>query len=132
MINGRMRSHHIADKLGMSTSWTMLPSRAFSKIARFSETTGESVAANALEYTVDGGAGGVEILDWYRQHPGSFWVFLSYDNYLNFGETDQAYDNLNKYSEVVEVFFSDFSYTVNKRGGSNHDLWDISVSLEEV
>jgi hypothetical protein len=28
MINGRMRSYHIADKLTMSTSWDMLPSRS--------------------------------------------------------------------------------------------------------
>jgi hypothetical protein len=33
---------------------------------------------------------------------------------------------------VLEVFVSDFSYNVVKRGGTNHDLWDISISLEEV
>jgi hypothetical protein len=72
------------------------------------------------------------LLDWYKQHPGSFWVFLSYDNYANFGSAESSYSNLNKYSEIVEVFFSDFSYTVNKRGASNHDLWDINITLEEA
>lgn len=133
MINGRMRSHHVADKRSITVSWTMLPSRAFPALADFDATTGEvAEALRGLEYTVDGGAGGVELRDWYKQHPGSFWVFLSYDNYLNFGTDDAAYGNLNKYSEIVEVFFSDFSYTVNKRGASNYDMWDVNVTLEEV
>lgn len=133
MVNGRMRSHHIADKRTISVSWTMLPSRAFPGVANFDAATGEvAEALKGLEYTVDGGAGGVELLDWYKQHSGSFWVYLSYDNYLNFGTDDSAYNNLNKYSEIIEVFFSDFSYTVNKRGASNHDMWDVNVTLEEV
>lgn len=133
MINGRMRSHHIADKRTISTSWTMLPSRAFPGVPSFDYASGEvAEALRGLEYTVDGGAGGVEMLDWYRQHSGSFWVFLSYDNYLSFGDDEEAYNNLGKYSEVVEVFFSDFSYVVNKRGASNYDMWDVTVTLEEV
>jgi hypothetical protein len=32
----------------------------------------------------------------------------------------------------MEVYFADFNYTVVKRGGANHDLWNISVTLEEV
>jgi hypothetical protein len=133
MINGRMRSHHIADKKTISVSWTMLPSRAYPTIPEFDAATGlVPEALKGLEYTVDGGAGGVELLDWYKQHPGSFWVFLSYDNYANFGSAESSYSNLNKYSEIVEVFFSDFSYTVNKRGASNHDLWDINITLEEA
>jgi hypothetical protein len=39
---------------------------------------------------------------------------------------------LNEYQEVVEVFVSDFSYNVNKRGSNTHDLWDVTISLEEV
>jgi hypothetical protein len=62
----------------------------------------------------------------------AFWAFLSYDNYVNFGNDEDSYLNLNKYSEIVEVFFSDFSYTVNKRGGSNYDMWDVNVTLEEA
>jgi hypothetical protein len=42
------------------------------------------------------------------------------------------YQNLATYSEVLEVYFSSFTYNVVKRGATNHDLWDISISLEEV
>ena len=133
MVNGRMRSYHIADKKTISTSWTMLPSRAYPTLPNFDANTGAvSEALKGLEYTADGGAGGVELLDWYKNQTGSFWVFLSYDNYVNFGNDEASYSNLNKYSEVIEVFFSDFSYTVNKRGATNYDMWDVSLSLEEV
>ena len=133
-INGRMRSYHIADKLTIGTSWSMLPSRAYHQRPEFDTTTGKSsdFGNRSLEYTTDGGAGGVEILDWYENHKGSFWVYLSYDKYSNFGKDDAAYEQLKKYNQIVEVFISDFSYTVSKRGGSNFDFWDISVTLEEV
>jgi hypothetical protein len=84
------------------------------------------------QYTTDGGAGGVEVLDWYNNHPNSFWVFLAYDNYSNFQNTEDPYSHLKKYNQVVEMFISDFSYTVDKRGTGNYDFWDISLSLEEV
>lgn len=134
MINGRMRSYHIADKTSINVSWTMLPSRAYSTIADFDEATGESPYknSNTQEYTTDGGAGGVELLDWYNTHQGSFWVYLAYDNYKNFGDDAAAFNNLNKYSEVIEVFFADFQYSVERRGGSNYDFWNITLSLEEV
>ena len=139
MINGRMRSYHIADKLTISASWNMLPSRAFSSIANFN-SSGKSTMSSDFgkpgssdnSYTSDGGAGGVELLDWYNNHKGSFFVYLSYDNYKNLGSDAESFNKLNKYSEVVEVFFADFSYAVNKRGGSNYDFWDISFTLEEV
>jgi len=134
MINGRMRSTHIADKLTLSTSWTMLPSRSFYTNPDFNPSTGKSEFSgnNSLEYTSDGGAGGVEMLDWYENHQGSFWVYLSYDKYSNFGKDDNAYGHLNQYSQLVEMFFADFSYSVEKRGATNHDLWNISVTLEEA
>jgi hypothetical protein len=139
MINGRMRSYHIADKLEISASWSMLPSRSYSSLPNFSED-GKSEYygknryqnSDAQEFTSDGGAGGVELLDWYEKHNDSFWVYLAYDKYTNFGKDSGAYTNLQKYNEVVEVFFSDFSYGVAKRGGSNHDFWNISLKLEEV
>lgn len=155
MINGRMRSYHIADKLELSTSWDMLPSRAFPGDPNFqtednslyldavgkSEYTAKKYANGTTnssfngvhnQYTSDNGAGGVELLDWYENHQGSFWVYLSYDKYSSYGKMSGAYGNLGKYSQVVEVFFSDFSYTVQKRGGSNFDFWNVSLSLEEV
>ena len=133
-INGRMRSYHIADKLSMSLSWNLLPSRGFFLPADFNPTTGASPYKNVTgqEYTADGGAGGVELLDWYENHKGSFWMFLSYDKYNNFGKDSAAYGHLAQYNQIMEVYFSDFNYTVVKRGGGNHDLWNISVTLEEV
>jgi hypothetical protein len=133
-INGRMRSYHIADKLSMSLSWNLLPSRGFYLPADFSPTTGTSPYKNVAgqEYTADGGAGGVELLDWYENHKGPFWMYLAYDKYNNFGKDTAAYDHLAQYNQIMEVYFADFNYTVVKRGGGNHDLWNISVTLEEV
>lgn len=136
-INGRMRSYHIADKLRISTSWDMLPSRSFALPPEFAGS-GDGIGAsqysgnNSMQYTTDGGAGGVDLLEWYEKHQGSFWVYLAYDKYNNFGQDAEAYGNLHKYNQVVEVFFSDFQYSVVKRGGTNHDFWNVSVSLEEV
>ena len=182
MINGRMRSYHIADKLTLSTSWDMLPSRSFKIKPNFNASaipdfnndgTPEAVynkatkSGNSYQYgkrspesrlsngqinpadttfaqlpntttlsdqfTSDGGAGGVELLEWYSTHQDSFWVYLSYDKYTNFSEEDEnRYDRLGQYNEVIEMFISNFSYSVEKRGGLSHDLWNISVSLEEV
>jgi hypothetical protein len=144
MINGRMRSYHIADKLNISTSWNMLPSRAYSGKANFNSSgksamTGQRGLPSSLdmEFTTDGGAGGVELLDWYDNHKGSFWVYLAYDKYTNFEDTDGSstdnrFNNVNKYNEVIEVFFSDFSYSVVKRSGLNFDFWNVSFSLEEA
>jgi hypothetical protein len=99
-----------------------------------SVSQGKSVYSsnNLYEYTTDGGAGGAEILNWYNTHPGSFWVYLAYDNYPTFGNEESSYNNLNKYNEIIEVFFSDFNYSVVKRGGTNFDLWNVSLSLEEA
>jgi hypothetical protein len=139
MINGRMRSYHIADKATLSVSWDMLPSRSFSSMANFSAITGRTSNTRSgqpgsedTSYTTDGGAGGVEILEWYNNHKGSFWVFLAYDNYKNFGDGSSSYSKLGVYNDVVEMFITDFSYSVVKRGGSNHDLWNVSITLEEV
>ena len=134
MVNGRMRSYHIADKLTIATSWDMLPSRSYYLRPDYVQETGKSAYANdrSLEYTTDGGAGGVDLLKWYENHKGSFWVFLAYDKYSVFGDDDAAYGNLGKYNQLIEMFISDFSYTVVKRGGITHDFWNISVTLEEV
>jgi hypothetical protein len=177
MINGRMRSYHVADKLILSTSWTMLPSRSFTTKPNFNESgipdfnNDGTPEADGYEYgrripqsannpgdnsfvelestptifeinnttifsdqfTSDGGAGGVELLEWYSTHQDSFWVYLAYDKYTNFLEDDEnRYNRLGQYNEIREMFISNFSYSVEKRGGLKHDLWNISVSLEEV
>ena len=134
-INGRMRSYHIADKLTISTAWEMLPSRSFAVAPEFQNLTEtnpgklKSPLGKDQQYTSDNGAGGVDLLDWYENYQGSFWVFLAYDKYTNLnGERDR----LQEYSEVLEVFCSSFDYSVERRGKSTHDFWNISLSLEEV
>lgn len=132
-INGRMRSYHVADKLSISVSWDMIPSRGYSGLPEYDTETGTSPDIKSQdEYTSDGGAGGVELLDWYENHQGPFWMYLAYDKYSNFGKDNSAYGHLAQYNQIIQVYFADFSYTVVKRGGSNHDLWNISVTLEEV
>jgi hypothetical protein len=138
-INGRMRSYHIADKLKFSWSWSLLPSRPFFQNANFDPNTGISPyeGNNNQENTSDGGAGGVEILDWYQNHKGPFWMYLAYDKYSNFPNTsgvivNDSYTHLGQYNQIVQVYFADFNYSIVKRGGNNFDLWNISVTLEEV
>lgn len=142
MINGRMRSYHTADKKTLTVSWDMLPSRALDTYAGF-DAEGKpnllktETRANPLEFTTDGGAGGVELLDWYNNHSGSFWVYLAYDKYTNFKDVyetaeDERFNNTNKYNEVIEMFFADFNYSVQKRSGLNFDFWNVSLTLEEA
>jgi hypothetical protein len=131
-INGRMRSYHIADKLTMNLSWNNLPSRSYYQDPSFNSSGVSPYKNTNGEFTADGGAGGVELLDWYENHPGPFWIYLAYDKYSNFGKDDAAFGHLAQYNQIMEVYFADFSYAVTKRGGSNHDLWNISVTLEEV
>ena len=130
-VNGRMRSYHIADKLSISTSWDNLPSRASSAEPFIDQESGQTfIGPNDLAYTADNGAGGVDLLNWYENHQGSFWVFLAYDKLTNF--PSDRYNKLSQYNEIVEVFFDDFQYDIVNRGRSTHDFWNISLSLEEV
>jgi hypothetical protein len=134
MINGSMRSYHIADKINISTSWNLLPSRSFFRDPEFNQTTGKSIYNDVSEfqYTADNGAGGVEMLEWYENHKGPFWVFLSYDKYINFEKNNTQYLHLSEYSQIVQMYISSFDYSIVKRGRANYDMWNISVSLEEV
>ena len=128
MINGRMRSFFIADKQTITVSWDMIPSRRFSADPEFNTTTGQTQFANSQDqYTVDGGAGGADLVDWYENHTGPFWVYLAYDK-----PSENEYLSLNEYLEPIEMYISDFSYNVIKRGQYLHDLWNVSVTLEEV
>ena len=128
MINGRMRSYHISDKLTLSTSWTLIPSRSHDDVPTFDTISGLSPKKS---YTTDGGAGGADRLEWYDAHKGSFWVFLAYDRKGIFKGTEEPYNNLRKYNQLIEMFITDFSYSVEKRG-TKFDYWNVSVTLEEV
>lgn len=134
MINGTMRSYHVADKIKYSWNWSMIPSRGFSSAPTFSSGGALTRTQNPdpvlgiqtvpLMYTADGGAGGSDLLEWYENHKGPFYMLLSYDK--------QKYSTLNSYTEVAQVYFASFSYDVSKRGLTSHDFWDISMTLEEV
>jgi hypothetical protein len=149
-----MRSYHIADKLKISTSWSLLPSRSSFTSANFNQETGKPFyptsedidrpydletyyADKSLQYTADGGAGGGELLDWYENHKGPFWVLLSYDKYNNYSDGNYE-DNpeqrtrTDEYVEAIQMYLSDFQYSVVKRGSTKFDLWDVSITLEEV
>lgn len=139
MINGRMRSYHVADKLRISVSWNMLPSRSFAESPAFDTSGNPGISsgygrpnASDNQFTTDGGAGGVDMLSWYETHQGPFWVYLAYDKHNNFAGDPSEYSKLVQYNQVLEMYFEDFAYTVEKRGGSNYDMWNVSVVLEEV
>jgi hypothetical protein len=132
MVNGQMRAYHVADKLQINTSWDLLPSRGFATNPNFDYTTGNTALTQSDQFTVDGGAGGVEMLEWYENHTGSFWVYLSYDKYTEFAPEDEfRYRRLGQYAYAVKMFISSFDYSVSKRGNAGHDLWNIQISLEE-
>ncbi len=156
-VNGRTRSIHIADKLKLSVSWDMIPSRAFDlpqtsaydqglsdergtetpitgtpdHWANHNHSWGHANPVRSARYTTDGGAGGGDLLQWYEDHPGNFWVFLAYDKFHRYSGNEDEWENLRKYNERVEMYFSDFSYNVVKRG-QHFDFWNVSLSLEEA
>ena len=111
MINGTMRSYHVADKKNFSTSWEKMPSRK-------TQVTEYSASSNF--------AGGQEMLKWYEDHTGDFWMLLVYDV-----DSTVATGDIKKNIEKVNVFFENFSYNVVERG-FDLDLWDIDLSLVEV
>ena len=122
MINGTMRSYYIADKEKFGWQWEMLPSRAFDENPNFNATTGKPATPYVM-HTADGGAGGWDLVNWYQNHSGPFYMLMSYD-----GGT--AYEDVNHYVRVVQVYFSSFSYNIVKRGIT--DFWNVNVELEEV
>jgi hypothetical protein len=128
-INGKMRSYHIADKLKFDLAWSDLPSRSFSDLPNFNDTGKPTTGLS--DHTVDGGAGGADLLNWYKTHVGPFYMFLAYDNNYQFVGNDTRFKMMKYYNEVVEVYISGFNYNIKKRGNLM-DLWDITINLEEV
>lgn len=115
MINGTMRSFHVADKRSYSVSWQAIPSSNL------------YISENLKSYSA-AWAAGQQMIDWYSAHPDSFWMLLVYDtpNKEGTGNIPLRYE-----IEKRNVFFESFSYNVTTRG-SLHDHWDISMSLVEV
>ena len=134
MINGNMRSYHIDDKISINTSWSLLPSRSYHNKTTFA-LDGSRSPAGGCEYTADGGAGGVDMVNWYRNTTGPMWVFLSYDNFENYVDENgtpsgNEMEMLNYFPERYQMFFSSFNYSIEKRG--IYDMWNVSVGLEEA
>jgi hypothetical protein len=113
MINGTMRSYHVADKRTYATAWEKLPSRK-SLVTEYNASTRNNFG------------GGQEMLDWYKDHTGSFWMTLVYDV-----DSSVSTSNIKQNIEVVNVFFGDFSYNVTDRG-QDTDLWNINLTMVEV
>ena len=116
MIDGTMRSVHIADKMNFSTSWEALPSRK-------TRPTPASPDGLSNKITSDGFGAGQDIKAWYDANFSDFWMLLVYDASV----TGNSVNNVEKYN----VFFDDFDFSIVKRGQHN-DLWDVSISLVEV
>ena len=122
MINGTSRSHFTADKLALSTSWSLLPGRIASQPVQFDRLIGSRVAGGE-SYVADEASSATDLRDWYSTHPGPFWVYLSYD-------AGSETDTMAKYAGQYHMYFASFSASLVKRG--MYDMWDISVSLSEV
>ena len=158
MINGTSRSYWTADKTGLTTSWTNLPSRMASSVVGFDEFGNTLTNVGATVYTVDNGAAAQQIKEWYESHVGAFYVYLSYDTgtaiqYLRddngnlidgsgaitYNEATAVkltpandLDSFFKYTEVKRMYFSSFDYTTTKRGTSTYDMINISIGMEEA
>lgn len=140
MINGDMRSYFIADKLSITVSWDEIPSRAYSTMGGYADWVENQTGC--AKFTVDGGAGGVEMLRWHNEHKGSMWAFFSFDNI----DTDAVHPEVafKGYGRVYEMMITDFDYEVTRRSGGFPvvnggvpetlylDLWNVSMTLEEV
>ena len=133
MVNAQMRSFYVSEKRTIELGWERLPSRAYALNPDFSQSTGISdLTKTTDEYTADGGAGGAEILAWYQTHRVPFWVYLSYDNFASSGYEDTDYGKLANYTDFYFMYITSFNYSIEKRGADNFDMWNVSITLEEV
>lgn len=109
MANGTMRKYTVAKKRTWSTTWNNIPSR--------------NDIPNSFT-TADGGFAGRDIENWHNTVDGPFYLMLRTGQDKNTDNSD--IDD----GQIFTVMISDFSKDVNKRG--TIDLWNISISLEEV
>ena len=122
MINGTSRSYFTADKVKLSTSWSMLPSRIATMPVAFDEVSGARITGGEA-YVADDASSANDIKDWYDTHPGDFYVYLSYD-------LGSETDSMDKYIVELRMFFESASFSIQKRGIV--DMWNINISLDEV
>lgn len=106
MVNGRLRKYYIIGKRTFSCNWDLLPSN----------TEDVAVGGKVFSGTVDGAWGGKDMEAFHDATPGAFTLTVV-DGQGN--------------EEQVLVMFSDFNYSIEKRG-RGVDFWNLSVTLEEV
>lgn len=112
MADGTLRRYVVAKKRTWTTDWSSLPSR---RNAVLSGKTGLT--------TVDGGWAGEDIENFHNATDGSFLMRIR-------GGDDTAKATTDSSIEEVTVMITDYSREVEKRG--TVDLWNVSISLEEV
>lgn len=107
MANGTLRKFFVADKKVINVSWTSIPSYA--------------------AFTVDGKWGARNIKEFYEgvNGRGSFAVTVKYGNTAN--------------AENLTMIFTSCSFELVRRNARKNaatdvpqELWDVSISLEEV
>lgn len=118
MANGTLRRQHVAKKRTWTTSWNNLPST--------------NTVTGGMK-TADGGMSGEQMEDFYNATNGSFRLVLRRGSAVdktapNPAETALPYEDNDFY--ICNVMMTEFSKEVLKRG--RVDLWNVSVTLEEV
>lgn len=119
MADGTLRRYSVAKKRIWSCSWTNLPST--------------NLIANGF-HTVDSGMAGEDIETWVNTVDVPFRMILRRGSARDLATPNPAegllpYQDANFY--IVNVMITDFDKEVVKRG-KLADLWDISITLEEV
>lgn len=118
MVDGTLRRQFVSIKRKWSVNWENIPS--------------VNSATNGIK-TVDGGMSGDDIENFYYANPGKFRMILRRGSAIdltapNPAESALPYEDANFY--IVNVMLTDFNKEVSKRGIV--DLWNVSVTLEEV
>lgn len=118
MADGTLRRQFVGIKRKWSVSWDNLPST--------------NSATNSLK-TADGGMAGEDIEQFYFATPGKFRMVLRRGSAIDqdppiLVESALPYEDDDFY--IVNVMLTDFNKEVRKRGVV--DLWNVSVTLEEV
>lgn len=118
MADGTLRRYTVAKKRSWSCSWKNIPS--------------DNDVAGGMK-TVDGGMAGDDIENWVRDTDGIFRMILRRGSAVDMVAPNPAeglipYNDGNFY--IVNVMVTEFDKEVTKRG--RVDLWDLSITLEEV
>lgn len=120
MADGTLRRYTVAKKRSWSCSWDSLPS------------TNNAPVGNLK--TADGGMAGEDLENWARDNDGIFRLILRRGSAIDKAAPNPA-EGLLPYQDadfyIANVMITEFDKEVVKRG-RYVDLWDLSVTLEEV